>query len=57
MCRWAEFRQEVLKHPRGKEVLVSGRPDNHDIPWISQQIQDLLQACACTGFRLQTASP
>ena len=41
-CRWVLFRNEVLKHPGGKDVLVSGRPDNHDIVWINQQIQDLL---------------
>ena len=32
----------MLKHPGGKDVLVSGRPDNHDILWINQQIHDLL---------------
>ena len=36
------FRQEVLKKPGGKEILVSGRPDNHDVNWINDQIQDLL---------------
>lgn len=55
VARWAEFRQEVLKHPRGKEVLVSGRPDNHDIPWISQQIQDLLQEPLQPAYELGQA--
>lgn len=40
--RWNEFRQEVLQKPGGKEILVSGRPDNYDVNWINDQIQDLL---------------
>ena len=41
-CRWVEFRNQVLQQPNGQAVLVSGRPDNYDIAWISDQIEQLI---------------
>ena len=29
----------MLKQPGGQAVLVSGRPDNHDIEWMTTQIE------------------
>ena len=47
--RWVEFRNEVLKQPGGQAVLVSGRPDNHDVSWINQQIEQLISVRAMPG--------
>ena len=41
--RWVEFRNQVLQQPNGQAILVSGRPDNHDVTWISKQIEQLIQ--------------
>ncbi|CAL8471107.1 g10649 [Coccomyxa elongata] len=42
--RWVEFRNEVLQQEGGRDILFSGRPDNHGIDWISERITTILQA-------------
>ncbi|KAK9791832.1 hypothetical protein WJX73_004695, partial [Symbiochloris irregularis] len=53
--RWNVFREEILKKPGGKEILVSGRPDNYDVNWINDQIQDLLAAPLEPQYSLKDA--
>ena len=40
------FRNQVLQQPLGQAILVSGRPDNHDIAWINNQIEQLIHVRA-----------
>ena len=42
-CRWIVIRDEVLKQEDGREMLFSGRPDNHGVEWISDNIRAVLQ--------------
>ena len=42
-CRWVEFRNEVLQHERGRDILFSGRPDNNGIGWINERITAVVQ--------------
>ncbi|BDA45295.1 hypothetical protein COCOBI_07-0820 [Coccomyxa sp. Obi] len=42
--RWVEFRTEVLQQEGGRDILFSGRPDNHGIEWISERITTIVQA-------------
>ncbi len=42
-CRWVDFRNEVLQHEGGRDILFSGRPDNHGIGWISNRITAMVQ--------------
>ncbi len=43
VCRWVDFRNEVLQQEGGRDILFSGRPDNHGIEWISKRITTILQ--------------
>ncbi len=43
LSRWVAFRNEVLKSPGGREVLVQGRPKNTEVNWINDQIRELLK--------------
>lgn len=42
--RWVKFRDEVLKQPGGRDVLIQGRPKNIGVGWINDQIRDLIKA-------------
>jgi hypothetical protein len=42
-CRWVDFRNEVLQQEGGRDILFSGRPDNHGIDWISKRITTMVQ--------------
>ncbi|KAK9901312.1 hypothetical protein WJX75_005857 [Coccomyxa subellipsoidea] len=42
--RWVDFRNEVLQQEGGRDILFSGRPDNHGIDWISKRITTMVQA-------------
>ena len=52
----------MLQQPNGQAILVSGRPDNHDVAWISKQIEQLihvgltLAATSCAQKALAHAS-
>ena len=43
MLRWVQFRNEVLKQPNGKDILVKGRPQNVAVEWINDQIRELIR--------------
>ena len=49
ICRWVKFRNEVLKQPGGKEILVEGRPKNAKVNWINDQIRDLIKVGSAAG--------
>ncbi len=38
-----DFGSEVLQHEGGRDILFSGRPDNHGIGWISNRITAMVQ--------------
>ena len=42
-CRWVKFRDEVLKQPNGRDILVSGRPKNQGVEWITERISALIR--------------
>ncbi len=43
ICRWVDFREEVLKLENGREVLFSGRVDNSGVPWITDSIKSVVE--------------
>ena len=43
VCRWVDFREEVLKLENGREVLFSGRVDNNGVPWITDSIKSVVE--------------
>ena len=46
-----KFRNEVLKQPGGKDILVQGRPKNKGVNWINDQIRDLIKVCPAVVTR------